>query len=65
MTFAETLHKIRTDKGLSQQKLADLLFVDRSTVASWETGRRVPDAVTMRKIANALNVDVNLLLSSD
>ena len=64
MTFAETLHKIRTDKGLSQQKLADLLFVDRSTVASWETGRRVPDAVTMRKIANALNVDVNLLLSS-
>lgn len=65
MTFAETLHKIRTDKGLSQQRLADLLFVDRSTVASWETGRRVPDAVTMRKIADSLGVDVGILLSSD
>ena len=65
MTFAEALHKIRTDKGLSQQRLADLLFVDRSTVASWETGRRIPDAVTMRKIADSLGVDVSILLSTD
>ena len=65
MTFAEMLHKIRTDKGLSQQRLADLLFVDRSTVASWETGRRVPDAVTIRKIADSLGIDVNILMGSD
>ena len=64
MTFAEILHKRRIDKGLSQQKLADALFVDRSTVASWETGRRVPDAVTLRKIADALEVDINVLLST-
>ena len=64
MTFAETLHKIRTEKGLSQQRLADLLFVDRSTVASWETGRRVPDVVTIRKLSDILGVDVSILLSS-
>ena len=64
MTFAEMLHKIRVDKGLSQQRLADLLFVDRSTVASWETGRRVPDAVTIRKIAASLDVDVSILLGA-
>lgn len=65
MTFAEILHKLRTEKGLSQQKLADLVFVDRSTVASWETGRRVPDAPTIRKVADSLGVDVNVLLSAD
>lgn len=65
MTFAEILHKIRTEKGLSQQRLADLLYVDRSTVASWETGRRVPDAVTIRKLASSLGVDVSILLGAD
>lgn len=64
MAFADMLHKIRTDKGLSQQRLADLLYVDRSTVASWETGRRIPDAVTIRKIADSLGVDVGILLSA-
>ena len=65
MTFAEILHKIRTEKGLSQQALAETLFVDRSTVASWETGRRVPDAVTIRRIADSLGVDISILLSAD
>lgn len=65
MSFAEALHKIRIDKGLSQQQLADLLFVNRSSIASWEIGRRVPDAVMMRKIADVLGVDVSILLSSD
>ena len=65
MAFSDMLHKIRTDKGLSQQRLADILFVDRSTVASWETGRRVPDAVTMRKIADSLDIDVSILLNAN
>ena len=65
MTFAEMLQKLRTEKGLSQQRLADLLFVDRSTVASWETGRRVPDAVTMRRISDSLGVDVSILLNTN
>lgn len=63
--FAEILQKIRSEKGLSQQKLADLLYVDRSTVASWETGRRVPDAVTLRKISKLFDVDISILLEAD
>ena len=44
-SFADTLKQFRTEKNLSQQQLADMLFVERSTIANWETGRRIPDAV--------------------
>ena len=39
-SFADTLKQFRTDKKLSQQQLADMLFVERTTIANWETGRR-------------------------
>ena len=44
MLFADTLKKLRTDKGLSQQALADKMYVTRSTIARWENGIRLPDA---------------------
>ena len=62
--FSETLRKLRTEKGLSQQTLADKMYVTRSTVARWETGSRLPDAVMISRIAYALGADVNLLLSA-
>lgn len=62
--FSETLKQLRTEKKISQQKLADLLFVDRSTVASWETGRRVPDAMMLSRIAVCLDTNVNMLLGT-
>ena len=62
--FAETLKKLRTEKGLSQQALADKMFVTRPTVARWESGIRLPDAVTITRLAEVLGVDVNRLLSS-
>jgi len=40
--FAETLKKIRTNKGLSQRELAERIYVTRSTVARWESGSRLP-----------------------
>ena len=63
-SFAETLKKIRTDMGLSQQQLAEKLFVDRSSVAHWENGRRVPNAIMINRIAKIFNVDVGTLLNS-
>ncbi|MBQ9196981.1 MAG: response regulator [Clostridia bacterium] len=63
-SFADTLRRLRTEKGLSQQQLAKLLFVDRSSVAHWENGRRVPDAILISQIANALGVDVSVLLNA-
>lgn len=60
--FAESLKEIRLQSGLSQQQLAELVFVNRSTVANWETGRRVPDAIMIRRLADALDVDAGILL---
>lgn len=63
--FGTTLKKSRLERGLSQQQLADALYVDRSTVASWETGRRVPSAVLVARISTYLNVDIGVLLGTE
>lgn len=62
--FSETLKKLRMGRGLSQQALADRLFVTRSTVARWENGIRLPDAVMIPRLAEALGVEVSFLLSA-
>ena len=63
--FAETLRSLRTENNISQQLLADKLFVDRSTVAGWETGRRVPDIPTLKLIAELFNVEFSQLISDE
>ena len=60
--FGDILRKLRKEKGYSQQQLADLLFVDRTSVANWETGRRVPDAILISRISELLAVDTATLL---
>lgn len=42
--FAETLRRLRTERGISQSQLGKQLFVNHSTVARWESGSRLPDA---------------------
>ncbi len=64
LSFAETLKKLRTERGLTQQQLADLLYVDRSSIAHWENGRRIPDAVQITRIAKILDVDIGHLMES-
>lgn len=61
--FSKTLKKLRIERGLSQQALADKMFVTRSTVARWENETRLPDAVMITRLAEVLNVDVNSLMS--
>lgn len=63
-SFADTLKQIRTEQGLSQQQLADKLFVDRSSVANWESGRRVPNALLITRIAETLGVEIGMLMTS-
>ena len=48
--FGEQLRKAREDKGMTQQTLADKLFVTRPTVSRWERGERYPDLLTTKKI---------------
>lgn len=59
--FGETLRNLRTSQGLSQQQLADKLYVNRSSVANWESGRRIPDLVLLSRIAGIFNVDISAL----
>ena len=63
-TFANTLKKLRTEKGFSQQALADMMFVTQSTVARWENGTRLPDALMTNRLATILGVDVSLLFTA-
>lgn len=63
-SFADTLKLIRTEQGLSQQQLADKLFVDRSSIANWESGRRIPNALLITRIAETLGVDIGKLMTS-
>lgn len=64
MLFADTLRKLRTEKGLSQIQLGKQMFVNHSTVARWENGSRLPDAAMIARLAKVLDVDVSMLLSA-
>lgn len=62
--FGETVRRLRIEKGLSQQQLADHLHVSRPTVANWEVSRRIPDATMVALIADTLGVDTGVLLAT-
>ena len=64
MSFAITLKKLRTEKGLSQQEMAERMYVTRSTVARWESGSRLPSAVMIARLAECLDTDVNMLMNA-
>ncbi|MBQ3279645.1 MAG: helix-turn-helix domain-containing protein [Clostridia bacterium] len=59
--FTETLRKLREEKGLSQKQLGKQMFVNHSTIARWENGTRLPDAVMISRLAKCLGVDTNTL----
>jgi transcriptional regulator with XRE-family HTH domain len=62
--FAETLKKLRAERGLSQRELAKRMYVTRSAVARWENGSRLPDAAMISRVAQCLGVDVRALLAA-
>ena len=63
-SFGEIIKNLRQQNNLSQQQLAERLFVDRSTVGRWENGQRTPDALLLPRLALCLNVDLATLLNS-
>ena len=62
--FAETLKKMRNERGLSQIQLGQQMFVSNSTIARWENGSRLPDAAMITRLSQVLNVDVGTLLAA-
>lgn len=63
--FGENLKRVREEKGITQQTLADRLYVTRQTVSRWEGGSRYPDLMTAKKMAQYLEVSLDDLLSDD
>ncbi len=65
MEFGEKLKKAREGKGITQQTLANQLYVTRQAVSRWECGARFPDLLTAKKIAEILEVSLDELLSGE
>lgn len=59
----EQLRKSREAKGMTQQSLAEQLYVTRQSVSRWECGDRYPDLLTTKKISQILEVSLDDLLS--
>ncbi len=64
LSFGRIVRQMRMEKGLSQKQLADKLFVNRSSIASWETGRRIPNAAMILLLSDCLNADAAELFRS-
>ena len=65
MEFNEKLQELRKQKGLTQEELAQALFVSRTAVSKWESGRGYPNLESLKAIADFFGVTVDELLSGE
>lgn len=65
MEFHEKLQELRKSRGLTQEELAEALFVSRTAVSKWESGRGYPSIDSLKEISNYFSVSIDDLLSSD
>lgn len=63
--FGENLKKIRESKNLTQQAIAEQLYVTRQAVSRWECGARYPDLITTKKLSQILEVSIDELLQNE
>ena len=64
MEFHEKIQELRKNKGLTQEELAELLYVSRTAVSKWESGRGYPSIDSLKGIAEIFSVSVDYLLST-
>ena len=64
METKDVILELRTKNGLSQEELADKLFVTRQAVSRWESGETTPNAQTLKTLSRLFDVSVNTLLGS-
>ena len=65
MTFSEAIKAKRESLGLTQQELAEKLFVSRQTVSRWESGARCPDLIMAKKISMVLGISLDELIPGE
>ena len=60
----DVIAALRTRRGLSQEQLAERLYVTRQAVSRWETGETVPNTETLKRLSAVLDVSINTLLGA-
>lgn len=65
MEFSEKLQELRKRKGLTQEELAEALYVSRTAISKWESGRGYPSIDSLKAIAGYFSVTIDDLLSGD
>ena len=65
MEFHEKLQELRKRKGITQEELAERLFVSRTAVSKWESGRGFPNIESLKAIAKFYEVSLDELLSGE
>lgn len=65
MEFCEKLQQLRKSRGLTQEELAEALYVSRTAVSKWESGRGYPGIDSLKEIASYFSVTIDELLSGD
>ncbi len=65
MEFNEKLQELRKQKGITQEELAESLYVSRTAISKWESGRGYPNIDSLKIIASFFGVTIDELLSGD
>ena len=64
MNTKEVIYGLRTKHGMSQDELAEKIFVTRQAVSRWENGETVPNTETLKLLSKLFDVSINTLLGS-
>ena len=62
MKISKTLKRLRAEKGITQEQLAEMLFISRQSVSSWENDRTQPDVDMLLKLSEVFSVSIEELI---
>ena len=65
MEFSKKLQSLRKEQNWTQEQLSEKLYVSRTAVSKWESGRGYPNIDSLKDIANIFNISIDQLLSND
>ena len=65
MEFHEKLQELRKKRGMTQEELAEALYVSRTAISKWESGRGYPSIDSLKEISSLFSISIDELLSGD